>query len=126
MSTIMQKHILTFKQQEFLNHNRKAAIERQCRIQKFKQTVSNEDKELIKVFSWDQFIKETPVELEELVFGEKYMYLPGSGTTGIVRAYPTEDDSGINIEFIATGEQDIIFSKETHKKLYKLPILPKI
>ena len=53
------------------------------------------------------------------------MYLPGSGTTGLVRAYPSDYESGINVEFIETGEQDIIFTEETHKKLYKLPTLPK-
>ena len=127
MSTIMQNHILTFKQKEILNHNRNLAIEERERVQRFQQTVSDEDKELVKVFYWDQFIKETPIGLEEVVFGEKYMYLTGSGTTtGVVRAYPSDDISGINVEFIATGKQDIIFPTETHKKLYKLPVIPKI
>ena len=120
---ILREEKLKLQTRERIKHNRQFAIEKRERIERFQQTVSVEDKQLTRLFNWRQFIEEQPVEPKDIVFGEKYMYLPG-GTTGIVRAYPTDDDSGINIEFIETGEQDIIFPKETQKKLYKLPILP--
>lgn len=119
---ILREEKLTFQRRERIKHNRQFAIEKRERIERFQRTVSDQDKQLTRLFNWSQFTQEQPVEPKDIVFGEKYMYLPG-GTTGIVRAYPLDDDSAINVEFIGTGEQDIIFPPETHKKLYRLPTL---
>lgn len=130
MATNRQKLVLTPLQKVILQHNRNLGIEKQRRIQKFKQTISEEDKRLLKLFHWSQFTKAEPVSLKDIVFGEKYMYLAGMGEIcGIVRAFPSEDeyDYGLCVEFIENGEQDIIiFTEETEKKLYKLPLLPRI
>jgi hypothetical protein len=120
---ILREEKLKFQRRERINHNRQFAIEKRERIARFRQTVPDEDKQLTQLFNWRQFREEQPLEPKDVVFGEKYMYLPG-GTTGIVRAYPLDDESAINVEFIETGEQDILFPQETQKKLYKLPILP--
>ena len=122
---ILEEEKLKFQRRERINHNRQLAIEKRERIERFLRTVSDQDKQLTRLFNWSQFTQEQPVQPKDIVFGEKYMYLPGSGTTGIVRAYPSDDESGINVEFIETGEQDIIVTEETHKKLYRLPVLPK-
>ena len=123
MTTKFPKRVWSPEQQEILNLNRKIEIERQKRIQNYQRTVSEDDIKLTKIFFWDHFLDKEPVALKDIEFGNIYMYLPGSGTTGIVRALSDQEEFGINVEFIVNGEQDIVFPEETRKKLYKLPIL---
>lgn len=117
---------ITSEEKERISYNRKIGEEMIAREKKFKETVSEEDKMLEKVFHWTQFEHDTPVKLKDIVFGEKYMYMQCDGlSTGVVRSLSSEPQWGIGVEFITTGRQEILFEGDPEKKLYKLPTLPK-
>jgi hypothetical protein len=120
------KQVRTTEEKERIAYNRKFAEEGFARERKFKETVSEEDKMLEEMFHWTQFEHDTPVKLEDVVFGEKYMYMQGDGLpTGVVRSLSSETQWGIRVEFITTGRQHILFETDTEKKLYKLPAHPR-
>jgi len=107
---------------EILNNEKIMLTERIERIKEFQRSIPNEDIVLIQKFKENDFDFTTkPVALKDVIFHDKYMYLSDRGTTGIVRALSDEEEYGICIEYIANGQQDILFTHETNKKLYRLP-----
>jgi hypothetical protein len=113
------------KTMEILNKEKFILTETIERINNFQRTIPIEDTRLRQVFKLNNFdFTSIPVPLKDVVFGEKYMYCSWGKNSGIVRALSDEEEYGICVEFIHTGEQDILFTHEKYKKLYRLPMLP--